>query len=113
MEKIAKYKEIVSMLMEELGNWIPNEGGTEIQVIQDEKKGHYLLFEVGWEGKKRVYLPFIHIDIKPNGKVWLQHDGTDLELALELFKRGIPKGDIVLGFHSPNRRELISDFALA
>ncbi len=113
MEKVNQYKKIVSELIEELGTWIPPETGTEIQVIQDHKQGHYILFEVGWEGKKRIYLPFIHIDIRPDGKVWLQHDGTDLELALKLFERGIPKKQIVLGFHAPHLREYLPDFAIA
>lgn len=33
--------------------------------------------------------------------MWLQHDGTDLEVALLMTDRGIPEEDIVLGFQPP------------
>ena len=61
----------------------------------------------------RIYLPFVHIDVRPDGKVWIQHDGTDLRIADQLVERGIPKHQIVLGFKSPDTRRLIDDFAVA
>jgi hypothetical protein len=36
-----------------------------------------------------------------DGKVWLQHDGTDLVIAEKLLAAGVEKMDIVLGFHAP------------
>jgi len=35
---------------------------------------------VGWKNQRRVYGCFLHIDIK-GGKVWLQHNGTESEVA--------------------------------
>jgi hypothetical protein len=43
-------------------------------------------------------------DIK-NGKIWIQHNGTEDPIASQLVAKGVPKEDIVLGFHSPNRRQ--------
>jgi hypothetical protein len=54
----------------------------------------------------------MHIDVKPDGKVWIQHDGTDLKVALMLYEKGIEKSDIVLAFHAVHRRELIPEFAV-
>ena len=112
MEKVKKHREIVSDLIQEIGSWMPKEETIETQIIQDHNAGYYILFEVGWEGSRRVYLPFVHINVKQNGKVWIQHDGTDLKIALLLLERGISKSDIVLGFHSPHRRALIPEFAV-
>lgn len=42
----------------------------------------------------------LHLDIK-NSKIWIQHDGTEIGIANELVKLGVPKEDIVLAFHEP------------
>lgn len=45
----------------------------------------------------------IHLEII-NGKVWVQADNTDLAIARELVRAGIPKNDIVLGFYPADVR---------
>lgn len=52
----------------------------------------------------------IHVDIKDN-KIWIQKDGTEIGIANELIAAGVPKEDIVLGFHAPYKREF-TDFAV-
>ena len=47
--------------------------GTEIQLIFDNQKNHYLVIHLGWEGEKRTYGSVIHVDIK-DGKIWIQRD---------------------------------------
>ena len=46
----------------------------------------------------------LHIDIK-EGKIWIQHDGTEIGIANELVEMGVPKQDIVLAFHAPYKRQ--------
>jgi XisI protein len=53
---------------------------------------------------KRVYSPILHLDIK-NEKVWLQLNTSEDDLTQDLMNLGIPKEDIVLGFHSPYMRQ--------
>ena len=36
-----------------------------------------------------------------DGKVWVQYDGTNRPIAEEFLEAGIPREDIVLGFHRP------------
>jgi hypothetical protein len=112
MDKITLYKKIVRDIVSEAAAMLPpEEDGIENQLIIDEERGHYLLFGVGWEREKRYfYATFIHIDVKPNGRVWLQHDGTSLRIADDMVARGIPKTDIVIGFQSPAARKMM-DFA--
>jgi hypothetical protein len=83
----------------------------EIQKITDDTNGHYLLYSVGWQGSDWVYGSFVHIDVRDNGRIWLQHDGTDLNIADELVARGIPKSNIVVGFQPPYVRPLMDGFA--
>lgn len=114
MDTLSKHKSIVRQLVEEIGGITsPSLKGVETEIIIDNEKGHYLLFTVGWHNRQWNYGCFVHIDVKPDGKIWLQHDGTDLSIADELVKRGIPKKDIVLGFKSPFERELMEGFAVA
>ena len=68
---------------------------------------------VGWSEKprRRVHGCLIHIDIL-DGKVWIQRDGTEDGVALDLEEAGIPKSDIVLGFQEPEVRHL-TEYAAA
>jgi hypothetical protein len=58
---------------------------------------------VGWKGFKRVYHCFIQIDIK-DGKIWIQRNMTETDLARELVDMGVVKEEIVLGLHPPYKR---------
>jgi XisI protein len=89
----------------------PSEAEIRTELVCDDVLGHYQLGQVGWEGKRRVDDMFLHIDVL-EGKVWLQHDGTDLRIAEDLIRAGIPKEHIVLAFHHPSRRP-DTEFAVA
>ena len=116
MDKVTKYKQIVRRVVEEVAALSPEvEDGIENQLITDDEHGHYLYFGVGWakENSGWIYASFIHIDIKADGKVWLQHDGTDLRIADKLEVYGIPKSNIVIGFQAPAVRKYMKGYALA
>ncbi len=112
MDKLNKHRIIVRGVVNEIAAMTPSDENSETQLIVDDEGGHYVLFSIGWQNILREYLPFVHIDIKPDGKVWIQHDGTDLKIALWLAEKGIPKQEIVLAFQSRNRRKLLPEFAL-
>jgi hypothetical protein len=61
------------------------------------------VLEVGWKGGKRVHGSVIHIDIR-EGKVWIEHNATDIRIGEDLVAAGIPRQDIVLGFQPPEMR---------
>jgi aspartyl-tRNA synthetase len=65
---------------------------------------------VGWKNRKRQHGCVLHLDIKDQ-KIWIQHDGTEIGIADELVKLGVPKSDIVLAFHEPLVRQY-TDFAV-
>ena len=113
MEKVEKHKIIVKQIVEEIASMIPDSEPIETQTITDDVHGHYLLSAVGWlNNRHREFNSFVHIDVKHDGKIWIQHDGTDLKIALILVERGVAKSDIVLAFHAPFRREMIPEFAV-
>ncbi|MEM9885124.1 MAG: XisI protein [Bacteroidota bacterium] len=112
MDKLTKYKSIVRAIVQDIGNLTPPEEKVETLFIMDDNGGHYILFDVGWQNAHRIYLPWVHIDVKDSGRVWLQHDGTDLVIADMLEEKGIPKSDIVLAFQAPHRRAMIEEYAV-
>jgi hypothetical protein len=46
----------------------------------------------------------MHFDIE-DGKIWIQYNGTEESIAERLVQMGVPNSDIVLGFHSPFKRQ--------
>jgi XisI protein len=114
MDKVNHYKSIVRSILTDIAAMFPvEENGVENQIIIDDQHGHYLLFSVGWEGKQWYYASFAHIDVKPNGRVWLQHDGTDQRIGAQLMERGVLQSDIVIGFQPPYFRETMQGYAAA
>lgn len=111
MDKVKKYKEIVRELVEYVASISPSSQDVETQKIIDDANGHYLLYSVGWENMRWIYACFLHVDVKPNGRVWIQHDGTDLRMADRLAEKGVPKSDMVIGFQAPHARKLMEEFA--
>ena len=58
---------------------------------------------VGWDNGRRVHGTTIHIDIIDD-KIWIQYDGTESGVALDLVEAGVPRESIVLAFRPPEIR---------
>jgi XisI protein len=112
MDKLKRNKQLVRELTEEVGKMGDfSSKSIDTQLITDDEHGHYLLYFNGWRTpESRTYGCFLHIDVAPDGQVWLQYDGTDLVIAQMLQEKGIPKNEIVLGFQAPFKRPLL-DYA--
>lgn len=103
MEKLEQYRQCVRQILTAQANLENQNPEIECQLIFDTEHDHYQLLDVGWEGLKRVYHSFIHLDIK-DGKIWIQRNMTEVDIAQELVNMGIPKEDIVLGLHPAYKR---------
>ncbi len=110
MANIDHYRQLVQELLEDYSKVDFNNPDLETELIFDTQRDRYQVVHVGWSNKRRVYGCILHLDIK-DGKIWIQHDGTEGGIALELVERGVPKHDIVLGFHSPFKRQF-TEFAV-
>ena len=77
----------------------------ETELIFDREHDHYQVIHIGWENDQYIFSPVLHFDIKQN-HIWFQYNATEFEIADELIAMGINKSDIVIGFHSPNKRKL-------
>lgn len=105
MERLEQYRQAIRQLLAAHASFEQNNSDAEIesQLIFDTEHDHYQLLDIGWEDLKRVYNCFIHLDIK-NGKIWIQRNMTEADLAEELVEMGVPKEDIVLGLHPIYKR---------
>lgn len=104
MAKLEQYRAYVKRLIKEYGNHKSSYGEVEVETVFDTERDHYELINVGWNDEERIRGAVLHIDIK-NGKIWIQHDGTERGVANDLVEWGVPKDDIVLAFHSPYKRQ--------
>lgn len=115
MDKLIHYRNIIQQALEAYvrhsGHAHSATDGIEVQLLFDDRHDHYQAVLIGWEGKKRVYSPIFHLDIK-NDKIWVQQNVSDYDLIQEIMDKGVPQSDIVLGFQSNLLRQY-SGFALA
>jgi len=103
MDQLNRYRTIVRRLIEEYASYKPAYGDIRTEPVIDAERDHYEVLQVGWLDDRRVHGPVIHIDIR-DGKVWIEHNGTDALIGEELVEAGIPRNDIVLGFQPPEVR---------
>lgn len=103
MDNLIVYRQAIQKILTDYASLSASGSGVDAQLLFDEQHDHYQLMYVGWENGRRVYGSIIHMDIL-GGKVWLQYNGTELDLAQELLDLGVAREDIVLGFRSPAAR---------
>ncbi len=113
MDRLTRYRQIVEEVLEPYTKIDYANADLENDLVCDKNQDRYLILSMGWGivPKGRIHGCLIHIDIIDN-KVWIQRDGTEDGVALDLEEAGIPKTDIVLGFHAPHLRQH-TDYAVA
>ena len=104
MDKLEQYRQIIQTLLTEYAGYKSLNPNIERELICDTNRDRYLIVNLGWEETRHVYGCIIHIEIR-NEKIWIQRNMTDVDFAEELVELGVPKTDIVLGFHSPFKRQ--------
>ena len=103
MDKLKHYRSCIQTLLERYAQFKPRNEDVDSALFFDPIREHYQLMRVGWKGLERVYYTVLHFDIK-EGKIWLQHNATDVDVGEELIEMGIAKEDIILGLHPPYKR---------
>jgi hypothetical protein len=105
MDKRKKYASIVRQLLVDYAKIKPANGNIDRTLIFDDTRGNYELMNIGWDGAKRIHHSSIHIELKNDSRVWLQHNATNMDIAEELIEMGIPRDQIVLGSVLPQMRK--------
>ncbi len=104
MDKLQQYRQIIQQVLTEQARPYTYSDDVKAEVIFDTERDHYQLAYIGWEGQQRIFSLIMHFDIK-DGKIWVQYNGTETAIAQVLKEKGVPASDIVLGFHSPFKRQ--------
>jgi hypothetical protein len=105
VDKLELYRSIVTEILTKYSQYKPSYGQVEIEQIFDRDRDRYQLLAIGWNQQTRIYGTTIHLDIQ-NEKIWIQQNTTEFDLASDLVEMGVPKQDIVIGFHTPKMRQL-------
>ena len=106
MDPLDRYREIIENCMNPYANVRYSVQDVSNEAIFDRTRDRYVVMSQGWDKNRRVHGSLIHIEII-DGKVWIQRDGTEVGIAIELANAGIPKEDIVFGFRRPEQRTRI------
>jgi XisI protein len=103
MDRLNFYRQTIEAVLKKYSE-IPYSCGDVAQyLIIDKDRNHFMLFDVGWQQKRRVHGCVTHVQILDD-KIWIQRDGIEDGITDELVEAGIPKDMIVLGFQPPNVR---------
>ncbi len=98
MDTIERYRTIVQDVLKPLSERRYTGRDVHNEAVFDTKNDRYIVMSVGWEHPKRIHGCIAHLDII-GVKVWILQDSTESGIAYDLEAAGIPKSDIVLGFH--------------
>ena len=104
-DRLNHYRDIVERTLTEVADYIPQDPDSPHKTFFDRASDNYAIVETGWDERRRVNQFIMHLEII-NGKIWVQADNTDLVIVDDLEQAGVPKSDIVLGFHPPDIRPL-------
>ncbi len=111
MDKISLYRQYIQDLLTQRANRRSPHDPVVSETIFDPISDRYQLVNVGWkDSTTRIYGCILHVDIK-DGKIWVQHDGTEEAIADQLVALGVPKQEIVLAYYAPYVRQY-TEFAL-
>lgn len=110
MENLQQYRQIIREVIAEEAHPYCQSNDVETAIICDTEHDRYQLTYIGWKEQKRIFNVILHLDIK-DGKIWIQYNGTETAIAKVLTDKGVPASDIVLGLHSPFKRQF-SGYAL-
>ena len=111
MDKLTQYATIIKNILQEDVSLKPSHGEIEPMVVFDDQRHSYQLMYVGWDRRRRVHGSIYHVRIR-NNKVYIEEDTSNQPIAESLVEAGIPKEDIVLAFHTPDKRHY-TEFAVA
>jgi len=103
MDTLEFYRQTIERILRKYADIPSAYEEIEQHLIIDKHRNHFMLFDVGWQQKRRVHGCVTHVQIIDD-KIWIQRDGLEDGITDELVEAGIAKGKIVLGFHPANVR---------
>lgn len=107
---VEKYKGAVRSYLEEWVAYHPDEQtGVPLSIIEDDRRGHFLLMETGFGKQGWVSRLFIYFRVSENGKVILLKNNTAEEPLEELVEKGVEATDFLVAWQEPSLISLFSE----
>ncbi len=113
MAKLEEYRQYIQQVLTDYAQRRTShnkDDELEMQTVFDTMRDHYQLIYVGWDKGKRVFGPVMHLDIK-NGKIWIQWNGTEDDIAMVFTTRFIKfvtqRSQINLLIFDPAKEEIV------
>jgi hypothetical protein len=104
MDRLDEFRTLIRSILTEHARIPFAVGKLTCETVFDRESDRYVVLVLGEDHAERtVHFALIHIDII-DGKIWVQHDGTEYGVAQELIDAGVPEDRIVLGFLPPYMR---------
>lgn len=103
MDRLNLYRQIIRNVLKSYVDISYANVNVKNRSAFDIETDQYIILSEGWDKLQHLHGVLIHVEII-DSKVWIQVDGTEDGIAQELIESGIPKQDIVLGFHEPSIR---------
>ncbi len=103
-------QEIVEQALRECARFYASDDARTLTIF-DRQNGQFLLMDEGWQEFKHIHRVWLHVELR-DGKFWIQKDGTEDGIAVDLMNAGVPKERIVLAFQHPGRRQY-GEFAVS
>ncbi len=104
MDTIEHYRHIIQEVLSQYAHMTYANGDIHNEAVFDPKHDRYMVISMGWDDVRRIHGCLLHVEVL-HEKVWIQRDSTEDGIALELERAGIPKTQIVLGFHEHDVRQ--------
>ena len=103
-------REILEQALRECARFYASDDARTLTIF-DRQNGQFLLMDEGWDGFKHIHRVWVHVELR-DGKFWIQKDGTEDGIAVDLMNAGVPKERIVLAFQHPGHRQY-GEFAVS
>ena len=111
MDRVEELRQIVKAVVQKYAGFTPNYGEIEVDTVIDDAGGHYQLWNIGWQNKRRIHGCVLNVVLR-EGKLWIQHDGLGDGITNDLLEAGVKPEEIVLAFFTPAERKHLP-FAVA
>lgn len=111
MDKLIQFYTIIYPILKEYADLPYSCQTLDHKLIVSDDKKDYLLMTIGWENDVKIHGCLVHLEVIKN-KIWIHRDGLEDGIANDLVRAGIPKSEIVLGFHPLEVRHL-TEFAVS
>lgn len=99
MDRVEKYRQILQSVVKRHAGFQPANGQIKTISVCDREADEYLVIDAGWNEKdRRIHSVVLHFRLR-DGKIHIEHDETDAEVARELIENGVRHDDVVLAFN--------------